>query len=273
MTETAPTQAGSAPIDAELVRLQRRLQELRAIRDIVSDRRTLMPDDYDEAFALLVASETRYRRLPRVAVLRDFARWGDRWGDVGRESSQTKLFGFIDGALDSASRRLVRRIDERQFIFFNYRVDDAREQVRLMYDGITRRFGSIAAFLDNRSIRLAADFERQIDAALESVRIFLVCIGPDWNVRAASSSTEWVVVEIKRALGRERRFRTAGGTPLAILPVLLNGVRMPEESQLPDAIKGLAKFQGVRVSPDERFAKNPGVLADRIVEILLEQLY
>lgn len=259
-------------IDTELVRLQRRLQELRAIREIVSDRRTLMPDDYDEAFTLLVASETRYRRLPRVEVLRQFDGWCDRWRDVGLEFPQTKLFGFIDGALDSASRRFLRRIDEGRFIFFNYRVADSQDPVRIMHEGLTRRFGSIASFLDNRDIKLARDFESQIEGALASIRVFLVCIGPQWKVNAGSTRQDWVVREIKHALDREKRYQAGQGTPLNILPVLLNGTRMPREDELPTDIRELSRRQGVYINPDERFVQDPGVLANPIVEIVLHQI-
>lgn len=269
---TDATAEDTPKIDSELIRLHRRLQELRAIREIVSDRRTLMPDDYDEAFTLLVASETRYRRLPRVEILRQFDGWCDRWRDVGREYTQTKLFGFIDGALDSASRRFLRRIDDRRFIFFNYRVADAYDQVMLMYEGITRRFGAIASFLDNRDIKLASDFEFQIVEKLNSVRVFLVCIGPRWNITSQSKQSDWVVREIRHALDREKAYRDGTGDPLNILPVLLNGTRMPREDELPVTIKELGSRQGVYLNPDERFVLDPSALANPIVEIILRQV-
>jgi hypothetical protein len=142
-----------------------------------------------------------------------------------------------------------------------------------MHEGINRRFGSIASFLDNRDIKLARDFESQIEAALASIRVFLVCIGKQWGVdNSRSSQEDWVVREIAHALHREKQYHDGQGTPLSILPVLLNGTRMPPEDELPTDIRELSRRQGVYINPDERFVQDPGVLANPIVEIVLNQL-
>lgn len=65
-------------------------------------------------------------------------------------------------------------------IFINYRTVDAAFGAAATDELLAERLGNDRFFLDNQSIAPEADHPQLLRAALESPRVLLVLIGPNW---------------------------------------------------------------------------------------------
>ena len=150
-------------------------------------------------------------------------------------------------------------------IFISYRRDDSREITGRICDRLNHEFGQETIFRDVDSIPAGVDFREHINKTIEGCRAFLVVIGSQW-VEAKNSlgqqrialDTDPVKVEIEMALKK--------GIP--IIPVLVKNGVMPEEPQLPDAIKLLAYRNAITIPAEPYF--HTGV--DRLIEQLKQTL-
>ena len=127
-------------------------------------------------------------------------------------------------------------------IFINYRGDDSQTAAVLIDQHLTARFGSDQVFLDCRSIPAGADFVDELLGRVRSCSALLVVIGPHWLTltdevgrRRIDDPQDWIRREIVEAF-------THG---LRVIPVLLDGVTLPAETELPADIAGLSRRQYV----------------------------
>jgi TIR domain len=121
-------------------------------------------------------------------------------------------------------------------IFINYRGDDSQTAAVLIDQHLTARFGSDLVFLDCRSIPAGMDFVDELLRRVRTCSALLVVIGPHWLTltnevgrRRIDDPQDWLRREIVEAL-------THG---LRVIPVLLDGVTLPAEEDLPADIAGL----------------------------------
>jgi tetratricopeptide (TPR) repeat protein len=149
-------------------------------------------------------------------------------------------------------------------IFINYRTADATFGAAATYELLAERLGKSRIFLDNQSIAPGGDYPRLLRAALESARVLLVLIGPNW-MRAAPAGTtllierdrDWVRYEIRRSLER--------GVP--IVPVLLDGAVLPDPARLPADVRRLVYHQTMQIR-HEHLADDVVQLADRVMDLI-----
>lgn len=137
-------------------------------------------------------------------------------------------------------------------IFISYRRGDGRADARSIYQHLERRFGSRRLFMDVDTIRKGTDFRTVLDQALSRSGAMLVVIGPGW-------------LEACDQAGRRRledpadfvRYEVAAGLRMKIpvVPVLVNGARMPTAHQLPDDIADLV-FRQASVVTHENFPQD-----------------
>lgn len=123
-------------------------------------------------------------------------------------------------------------------IFINYRGDDSVTAAALIDRHLTVLFGKDQVFLDSRSIPVGADFANELLGRLRSSSVLLVVMGPHWLTSTNHSGTrriddprDWVRREIAEALVHVLR----------VVPVLLDGVALPAEEDLPHDIAGLSQ--------------------------------
>lgn len=128
-------------------------------------------------------------------------------------------------------------------IFLNYRRIDTEGYARLIQKSIEAHFPG-CVFRDVRSIAPGANFIREIERKLETCHVLLVLIGKDWLTvtneagrRRLDDVGDFVRLEIETGLRR--------GVP--VIPVLVEGARMPAEHELPAGLKPLAHLQAVTI--------------------------
>src|SRR4051812_21225570 len=129
-------------------------------------------------------------------------------------------------------------------IFISYRRGDSAGHAGRLYDGLLSRFGDGNVFIDVDAIAPGVDFVERIRDAVASCDVILVLIGEDWISMSGADGTrriddpgDFVRLEIDAALER--------GIP--IVPVLVEGARMPGPQELPENIAGLARQNAIEL--------------------------
>ena len=128
-------------------------------------------------------------------------------------------------------------------VFISYRRDDAEGYAGRLEEALEERLGRGSVFRDVLDIAPGADFVEAIRQRLAGAQTVLVLIGPRWaggdspGTRRIDDAQDFVRLEVQVALASSAR----------IIPLLLPGMRMPAETELPDPLKPLATQ---RVQPE-----------------------
>ena len=127
-------------------------------------------------------------------------------------------------------------------IFISYRRQDAAEAAGRLHEGLTTRFGRDAVFFDIESLMPGADFADAMREAVETCKLMLVVMGPQWasatgpdGRRRIDDPHDFIRAEV--AAGQR------SGRP--IVPVLVGGAQMPPASELPEDLRPLTHFNAL----------------------------
>ena len=129
-------------------------------------------------------------------------------------------------------------------VFISYRREDSEGQARALFRDLSETLGKSAVFMDVDSIALGRDFREVLQEHLASCDSMLVLIGTRWltagdnGERRLDHPDDFVRQEIAAALKRK----------IPVTPVLVQGARIPDHSQLPDDLKELAYRNGFELS-------------------------
>ena len=141
-------------------------------------------------------------------------------------------------------------------IFISYRRADTAYPAGWLFDRLVEHFGRHQVFKDVDSIELGDDFAEVIASAVASCDVLLVLIGHHWLTstgydgdRRLYDPNDYVRLEIESALTRDVR----------VIPVLIDGARMPLAAELPQSLVGLVRRQALELSPN-RFDFDSGRL-------------
>jgi hypothetical protein len=131
-------------------------------------------------------------------------------------------------------------------IFVSYRRDDTAYPSGWLFDKLAQHFGRDQVFKDIDSIQLGDDFVEVITAAVAQCDVLLALIGPRWLTiidedgrRRLDNPNDFVRLEIEAAITRQ----------VLLIPVLVEGARMPREDELPPSMAKLARRQALELSP------------------------
>ena len=148
-------------------------------------------------------------------------------------------------------------------LFVSYRRADSAAEARGLVEALKRQFpGKRSVFLDTSDIPYGEDFSRTIRKAIAASDVVLVVIGKQWlsaaNERGPrlQQPDDPVRFEIETALAR--------GDEVRIVPVRIGGAAAPSESELPESIRPLAKFNMAQLRNDS---------FDADFDVLVNQLY
>jgi hypothetical protein len=148
----------------------------------------------------------------------------------------------------------AEKIEKRDLgIFISYRRDDAIDTVGRIYDHLKQDFDERRVFLDLDRQVGGVDFRESIRAALDRSDVVLAVIGPRWlsvsnpeGQRRLDDPGDWVRIEIESALASEVR----------LMPILVQGARMPRAEEMPAALRELAYRTAISVRPDPDFGRD-----------------
>jgi len=127
-------------------------------------------------------------------------------------------------------------------IFISYRREETAYPAGWLYDRLVEHFGQGQIFKDVDSIALGDDFVEVITAAVARCDVLLALIGDRWltitsedGQRRLEDPGDFVRLEIEAALTRGIR----------VIPVLVDGARMPRAGDLPASLAKLVRRQAL----------------------------
>jgi hypothetical protein len=138
-------------------------------------------------------------------------------------------------------------------VFISYRRTDSAAFSGRIYERLIARFGRKNIFKDVDDIPPGVDFPEYIQNSLRQCAVVLVVIGPHWleerdakGERRLDDPGDFVRLEIETALNLR----------LAVVPLLVDGVKMPQSNELPGTLRPLTLFNTVQVGNDPDFARD-----------------
>jgi uncharacterized membrane protein YhaH (DUF805 family) len=149
-------------------------------------------------------------------------------------------------------------------IFINYRREISADAAGRLSDRLIQHFDQERLFMDIDSIEPGVDFVKTLDDQVAQCGAFIAVIGPGWTdlknaegQRRLDQPNDYVRIEIESALKRDIR----------VIPVLVDGARMPTADELPDSIKALARRNAIMLS-HHRFGLEADELAQALQRVL-----
>jgi hypothetical protein len=132
-----------------------------------------------------------------------------------------------------------------QRIFISYRRDDSIGYAGRLQGDLSRRYSDEHVFRDIE-IPPGADFGEYITSLVDKCNIVLAVIGPRWldardreGQRRLDDPQDWVRLEIERALARDG---------VEVIPVLVDGAKLPPREELPASLLGLRRRNAFELS-------------------------
>jgi formylglycine-generating enzyme required for sulfatase activity len=129
-------------------------------------------------------------------------------------------------------------------VFISYRRDDSAGQAGRVHDRLAQEFGRDLLFMDVDTIPLGADFIKVLREEVARCDVLLAIIGQNWlNVRdeegnrRLDNENDFVRNEIATALQRD----------IPVIPILLDGAKIPKLEQLPKDLEALTARNGLDV--------------------------
>jgi len=140
-------------------------------------------------------------------------------------------------------------------IFISYRRNDSAGHAGRLFDRLTAHFGDDRVFMDVDTLAPSERFASKIERAIADADVMLVLIGPRWvdEAKRLFDPDDFVRRELLAAIRVECR----------LIPVSLDGARIPEDSVLPEDLRAVVRSEGVTLRHAE-FGRD----ADHLIEVL-----
>lgn len=130
-------------------------------------------------------------------------------------------------------------------VFISYRREDSAYAASFLFDLLAAHFGKDRVFWDVNSIQPGDDFTKAIQAGVGRCRVMLAFIGDRWLTITGKDGkprledpNDFVRLEIEAGLTRGVR----------VIPVLINGARMPASTEVPTSLARLAHLEAFELS-------------------------
>ena len=149
-------------------------------------------------------------------------------------------------------------------VFISYRRDDTQGHAGSLARALGETVGSELVFLDTEDIVGGTDFPSVLRKAVESAHVLLAVIGKRWST-ASNAGGERRLDDKKDFVRQEISLALQQG--IRVIPVLVEGARMPAEEDLPEDLMSLATCNALELSNshwDEDIAR----LTDHIHEAI-----
>ena len=161
--------------------------------------------------------------------------------------SQLCRIGDARGAARRAESACATPSTKRRMraIFISYRRDDTEGQAGRLFQQLRESFGEDMVFMDVATIEPGVDFRKAIEKNTAACGVLLALIGRDWvsltdaeGHRRLDNPDDFVRLETASALRRD----------IPVIPVLVQGARMPRADELPADLKDLAYRNSVELT-------------------------
>jgi hypothetical protein len=179
------------------------------------------------------------------------------------ERLRKRAIGAAPAAAPAALAALRQNAPDR-CIFISYRRTEAITVGRL-YERLKQRFGEGAVFKDIDSITAGLDFREELAKALQSCRVGVVIIGPEWEFvrdehdrRRLEDPTDFVLNELLTLLQRK----------VPVIPVITERSGMPHQEDLPENVSAVVFRQGLPLRPDPDFNRDADGIVAAIEKLL-----
>lgn len=146
-------------------------------------------------------------------------------------------------------------------IFISYRRDDANDTVGRIYDYLKEEFREERLFLDVERQVGGQDFREAIRSALDQSDVLLAVIGLKW-VGIVDEQSRRRLDDPRDLVRREIEFALDSRT--RVIPVLVQGAKMPKPEDLPGSLHPLCYRNAIAIRPDPDFRND----IDRLVSAL-----
>ncbi|MFI8391956.1 toll/interleukin-1 receptor domain-containing protein [Streptomyces sp. NPDC085540] len=140
------------------------------------------------------------------------------------------------------------------YVFINFRRADTGATGPHIDTALRSEFGGQAAFRDQRSLRAGRDYREQLERGIRKCDLLLVVMGAHWasvrddaGRRCIDREEDWVRKEIALALTYK----------LPVMPVLVDGAKLPSIHELPEDIQSLVHQQVVYFRPHQEHIDFP----------------
>jgi len=129
-------------------------------------------------------------------------------------------------------------------VFISYRRADSAGYSGRVMDRLDRELGRDLIFMDVDAIPLGTNFSKALHEEVAKCGVLLAVIGANWldardehGNRRLDNPTDFVRIEIGAALQRN----------IPVIPILLEGARIPKADELPEDLKELALRNGMEI--------------------------
>ncbi|MEM9388359.1 MAG: pentapeptide repeat-containing protein [Pseudomonadota bacterium] len=146
----------------------------------------------------------------------------------------------------------------RNGLFISYRRADTEWQADFVHDRCRRAYKWRKVFLDSDAIQGGDDFVDVIESALSASSVCLVLIGPEWSRRKGAADS--LLERPNDAVTLELRLALRYG--LRVLPVVLDGGRMPTAQELPYDIRYFAGLHALKLRSSDRITDIEYIIAN-----------
>jgi TIR domain-containing protein len=134
-------------------------------------------------------------------------------------------------------------------IAISYRRSDSAPMAGRIFDRLSAHYGEDSVFMDIDDIPFGIDFRNHIREVLLRTDVLIAVIGPDWLGRndagAARMQAEKDPVRVE--------IETAVEHKTAIVPVLIDGAKMPESAELPPTFGNFAYLNALDIASGRDF--------------------
>jgi hypothetical protein len=150
-------------------------------------------------------------------------------------------------------------------IVISYRRSDTAAMAGRIFDQLTMHYGDDAVFMDIANIPFGIDYRSHFRQTLDRADVLIALIAANWlgrneaNEVRMQEDTDPVRVEVETALKRQ----------IPIIPVLIDGAKMPDRADLPASFANFVYLNAAEVSSGRDFSTHINRLIAAIDHIVM----
>ena len=129
-------------------------------------------------------------------------------------------------------------------VFISYRRDDSAGYAHAIHSQLVQHFSKDQVFMDVDTVEPGVDFVHAIQKAVGECDVLVALIGKRWAGGEANATSrldnekDYVRLEVSTALARDIR----------VIPVLVDGMTMPNEDNLPSPVQPITGVMQLKLA-------------------------